>query len=181
MFTNLNVFQPLPALLNQWNMVLKISASINVRYSSNRKNTLLWNRKALFILRRDDGFWQNDTCGTQKVRITLCTDITVTRGVHMEHAVYRLHTLNPAVPTSDTTRHTYATTAHGRQKMPSKVITMQDVLYLQTRVYCFRAILSPSSKPHSDNQLPHTRYRCSSGTSSNQLITLKFADDTAIF
>jgi hypothetical protein len=118
-----------------------------------------------------------DTCGTQKVGITLCTDVTVTRGVHMEHAVYRFHILNPTVPTSNTTRHNhpYATTAPGRQKTPSKEIT------LQTRVYCFRAILSASSKRHSDNQLPHTRYCCSSGTSSNQLINLKFADDTAVF
>lgn len=52
----------------------------------------------------------------------------------MDSAVYR-HTLNPAVPTSDTTRNPYATTAHGRQKMPRKVITMQDVMYLCKHVY----------------------------------------------
>jgi len=120
-----------------------------------------------------------DTCGTHKVGTTLCTDITVTRGVHTEHAVYRLHTLNPAVPTSDTTRHSrpYATTAPGRQKTPNKAVTMP----LRTRMYCFRAIPSASPKPHSDNQVPYTQYCCSFGTSSNQLITLKFADDTAVF
>ena len=177
------MYEPLPAFLNQRNMVLKISATINDRYSSNRKNTLLWKRKALFILRRDDGFWQSDTCGTQKVRITLCTDITVTRGVHKEHALYRLHTLNPAVPTSDTTRHPYATTAHGMVGRNAKQGNhcAGCTVPLQTCVYCFRAILSASSKPHSDNQLPYIRYRCSSGRSSNQLITLKFADDTAVF
>jgi len=52
---------------------------------------------------------------------------------------------------------------------------------MQTRMDCFHTILCASSKPHSDNQLPHTRHYCSSGTSSNQLITLTFADDTAVF
>jgi hypothetical protein len=132
-----------------------------------------------------DGTTASDkmTCGTQKVRITLCTEITVTRGVHTEQAVYRIHTMNPAVPTSDTTRHTSPLCNHctwsaenAKQGNHYAGCTVPP----QTRIYYFRAILSASSKPHSDNQLPHTRYSCSSGTSSNQLITINFADEAAV-
>ena len=66
-----------------------------------------------------------------------------------------VNTLNPAVPTSDTIHHPYATTAHGRQKMPSKVTTMQDALYLYKHVY---TVSVQFCLPH-QNSTPMNNYR----------------------
>jgi hypothetical protein len=85
MFTNINVYQALPAFLNQPNMVLKISVSIDDWYSSNGKNTLLWTEEHSLSY---DGFWQNDTRDMQKVKESHSGPTQLSQGVHTQNMRY---------------------------------------------------------------------------------------------
>jgi hypothetical protein len=129
MFTNMNVYQILPVFLNQPNMVPKINMSINDRYSSNGKNTLLWTEELCLSY---DG-----TTASDKMTHVTCRRLknhTVDRYNCHKGCTHRTCSMKTSNPKSSSTDKWYITSPLWNHytwtaENTKHLITMRDVMY----------------------------------------------------